>query len=34
VIFTLIKNHVMLQECVKKIEVLFQLFNQMKDKDK
>ena len=31
-IFALIKNHVMLQECVKKIEVIFQLINTMKDK--
>ena len=32
--FVLIKNHLMLQECVEKIEVLFQVFNQIKDKDK
>jgi len=31
IIFALIRNHVMLQECIKKIETLFQLFN---DKNK
>lgn len=31
IIFALIRNHIMLQECIKKIETLFQLFN---DKNK
>jgi len=34
IIFGLIRNHVMLQECVKKIETLFSLINQMKDRGK
>lgn len=34
IIFALIRNHVMLQECIKKIETLFQLVNNMKDKNK
>ena len=32
--FALIRNHVMLQECVKKIETIFALINQMKDRGK
>ena len=31
-VFALIRNHVMLQECIKKIETLFSLINQMKDR--
>ena len=34
IIFALIRNHVMLQECVKKIETLFQLVNSLRDKNK
>ena len=33
-IFALIRNHVMLQECVKNIETIFALINQMKDRGK
>ena len=33
-IFALIRNHVMLQEGVKKIETIFALINQMKDRGK
>lgn len=34
IIFALIRNHVMLQECIKKIETIFSLINQMKDRGK
>ncbi len=34
VVFALIKNHVLLQEHSKKLEVLFQLVNSLKDKTK
>ena len=32
IIFALIRNHVMLQECIKKIETLLQLFNEKNNK--
>ena len=34
IIFAFKRNHVLLQECTKKIEVLFNLINQIKDRDK
>ena len=34
IVYALVRNHVVLQELQKKVETLFNLFNQMKDKDK
>jgi len=34
IVYALVRNHVLLAEVQKKIEVLFELFNAMRDKDK